>query len=254
MATTTNYSWSTPDDTALVKDGAAAIRSLGTAIDTTVFTNAGAAVAKATVDAKGDLIAGTADNTVARLAVGTNGQVLTVDSTAATGLAYTTPASGSLTQLATGSLSGTEVSITSINQTYKDLRLVVTNAVRSGAGGCNLTIQTNTNTSSNYIYSSTRNNPGGTMALLGNKGTLILVGPEFSGSASYHTSIIEFIDYTNATTIVPIRYQGFTTANSVNTSFGVGCWYGTPAAVTSIQIGAQGDTFGSGSYVLFGVK
>jgi hypothetical protein len=40
MATTTNYSWTTPDDTALVKDGAAAIRSLGTAIDTTVFNNA----------------------------------------------------------------------------------------------------------------------------------------------------------------------------------------------------------------------
>jgi hypothetical protein len=40
MATTTNYSWSTPDDTALVKDGAAAIRSLGTAVDTTVFNNA----------------------------------------------------------------------------------------------------------------------------------------------------------------------------------------------------------------------
>jgi hypothetical protein len=40
MATTTNYSWTTPDDTALVKDGAAAIRSLGTAIDTTTFNNA----------------------------------------------------------------------------------------------------------------------------------------------------------------------------------------------------------------------
>lgn len=39
MATTTNYSWTTPDDTALVKDGAAAIRSLGTAIDTTVYNN-----------------------------------------------------------------------------------------------------------------------------------------------------------------------------------------------------------------------
>ena len=37
MATTTNYGWTTPDDTALVKDGAAAIRSLGSAIDTTVF-------------------------------------------------------------------------------------------------------------------------------------------------------------------------------------------------------------------------
>jgi hypothetical protein len=29
MATTTNYSWTTPDDTDLVKDGAAAIRTLG---------------------------------------------------------------------------------------------------------------------------------------------------------------------------------------------------------------------------------
>jgi hypothetical protein len=29
MATTTNYGWTTPDDTDLVKDGAAAIRTLG---------------------------------------------------------------------------------------------------------------------------------------------------------------------------------------------------------------------------------
>ena len=35
MATTTNYGWTTPDDTALVKDGAAAIRTLGTSVDTT---------------------------------------------------------------------------------------------------------------------------------------------------------------------------------------------------------------------------
>jgi hypothetical protein len=35
MATTTNYGWTTPDDTALVKDGAAAIRTLGSSIDTT---------------------------------------------------------------------------------------------------------------------------------------------------------------------------------------------------------------------------
>jgi hypothetical protein len=80
MATTTNYSWTTPDDTALVKDGAAAIRSLGTAIDSTVFTNAGNAINKSIVDAAGDLIYGTADNTVTRLALGTAGQVLTVNS------------------------------------------------------------------------------------------------------------------------------------------------------------------------------
>ena len=39
MATTTNYGWTTPDNTALVKDGALAIRTLGSAIDTTVFNN-----------------------------------------------------------------------------------------------------------------------------------------------------------------------------------------------------------------------
>jgi hypothetical protein len=38
MATTTNNGWVTPDDTDLVKDGAAAIRSLGSAIDTSVGT------------------------------------------------------------------------------------------------------------------------------------------------------------------------------------------------------------------------
>jgi hypothetical protein len=39
MATTTNYGWTTPDDTSLVKDGASAIRSLGTNVDTQVFNN-----------------------------------------------------------------------------------------------------------------------------------------------------------------------------------------------------------------------
>jgi len=41
MATTTNYGWTTPDDTALVKDGAAAIRALGTSIDTSMNTALG---------------------------------------------------------------------------------------------------------------------------------------------------------------------------------------------------------------------
>jgi hypothetical protein len=42
------------------------------------------------VDAKGDLIVGTAADTVGRLAVGTNGQYLKADSTAGTGLAWGT--------------------------------------------------------------------------------------------------------------------------------------------------------------------
>jgi hypothetical protein len=37
MATTTNFGWQTPDDTDLVKDGAAAIRTLGQSIDTSMM-------------------------------------------------------------------------------------------------------------------------------------------------------------------------------------------------------------------------
>ncbi len=56
---------------------------------------ANASVAKALVDAKGDLIVGTADNNVARLPVGTNGQVLTVDSSQAGGVKWAASAGGS---------------------------------------------------------------------------------------------------------------------------------------------------------------
>jgi hypothetical protein len=44
------------------------------------------------IDAKGDLVVGTGADAFSRLAVGTNGQVLTVDSAEATGLKYATPA------------------------------------------------------------------------------------------------------------------------------------------------------------------
>lgn len=45
----------------------------------------------AILDAKGDLISATADNTAARLGVGANGTVLTADSSTATGLAWAAP-------------------------------------------------------------------------------------------------------------------------------------------------------------------
>jgi hypothetical protein len=113
MANTTNFNWETPDDTDLVKDGAAAMRTLGNSIDTSfvdlkggttgqilskasntdldytwVTTDDANAIQNAIVDAKGDLIAASANDTPARLAVGTNTAVLTADSTAATGLAW----------------------------------------------------------------------------------------------------------------------------------------------------------------------
>jgi hypothetical protein len=59
----------------------------------TVVTIDGA-VRKSLVDAKGDLLAGTANDTVARVAVGTNGQVLTADSAQTAGVKWATPGSG----------------------------------------------------------------------------------------------------------------------------------------------------------------
>lgn len=114
MPSTTNFNWSTPADTDLVKDGAAAIRTLGSSIDTSFVDlkggTTGQVLAKASatdldfnwvavdpltiLDAKGDLISATAADTPARLAVGTNGQVLTADSTTSTGLKWASPASG----------------------------------------------------------------------------------------------------------------------------------------------------------------
>ena len=120
MATSPIYNWPEPDNTDLVKNGALAIRTLGDAIDTTM----GTMVPKTIVDAKGDLIAATAADTPARLAVGTNGQVLTADSSTASGLKWATAAGGGkVLQVVTGTTS-TEVSTSSA--TYADTGLTAT--------------------------------------------------------------------------------------------------------------------------------
>jgi hypothetical protein len=72
MATTTNYAWETPDDTDLVKDGAAAIRTLGSSVDTTTK-----ALNPSTTLGDIEYRSSTA-NTNTRLGIGTTGQVLTV--------------------------------------------------------------------------------------------------------------------------------------------------------------------------------
>lgn len=50
-----------------------------------------------TIDAKGDLIVGTADNTISKLSAGTNGYVLAVNSATATGLEWTQVSSNPMT-------------------------------------------------------------------------------------------------------------------------------------------------------------
>ena len=57
-------------------------------ISTATQTALDARIAKSLVDAKGDLIVASADNTVARLAVGTNGYLLTANSAATNGVEW----------------------------------------------------------------------------------------------------------------------------------------------------------------------
>lgn len=72
------------------KGGSASLTARLATLDTTLA----AKIAATIVDAKGDLIAATAADTVARLAVGTNGQVLSADSAEVTGLKWIAAAAG----------------------------------------------------------------------------------------------------------------------------------------------------------------
>jgi hypothetical protein len=76
------------------------------------------------VDAKGDLIAATAADTVSRLAVGANDTVLTADSTQATGMKWATPAGGGKVLQV---VQATYSTVTEINSgTYTDTGLSAT--------------------------------------------------------------------------------------------------------------------------------
>jgi hypothetical protein len=79
-------------------DIAATVGTLNTTVTTlngTVTTLNSTAVLDTLLDAKGDLIAATANDTPGKLGVGTDGQVLTAASGQATGLQWTTPSTGS---------------------------------------------------------------------------------------------------------------------------------------------------------------
>jgi hypothetical protein len=232
MATTTNFGWTTPDDTSLVKDGAAAIRTLGQSIDTSmmdleggttgqvlskasnadmdftwVTTDDANAIQNSIVDAKGDLIAATAADTPARLAVGTNGQVLTADSTAATGIKWAAPAGGgkvlqmvsatysTQTVIASTSFSdsGLTASITPTSATSKILVMVnqqayiTRNSDQQGAGIQLVRGATNIFTGDAeqfYVYVGTGSNAG----QIGLQATLLYVdSPSSTSSLTYKT-------------------------------------------------------------------
>jgi hypothetical protein len=148
--TTTNFGWDIPQSTDLVKDGATAIAALGQDIDTALVDLKGGttgqvlakasgtdldfswvaqddsnAIQNAIVDAKGDLIAASAADTPARLAVGTDGQVLMADSSTATGLKWAS-AGGKVLQVVMGNYTTPTVTVSSTTFTDTGMSASIT--------------------------------------------------------------------------------------------------------------------------------
>lgn len=110
-------------------------------------------LANSLVDAKGDVLTATADNTPARLAVGTDGQVLTAASGQSTGLQWATPSSGSMTLLSTTTLSNqTTLTYSSISQDYKDLVLTWRNVTLTDNNATNLWVRFNGISTTSFYY------------------------------------------------------------------------------------------------------
>jgi len=243
MATTTNYGWTTPDDTALVKDGAAAIRTLGTSIDTTTK-----ALNPSTTLGDIEYRSSTA-NTNTRLGIGSTGQVLTVAggvpswATAATGGGLT------LSQIATGTLSGTSVNFTGLSS-YDTIVIAIINGTWATANS-DVRFRLNGVSSGGLYYYI-----GGAGLATGTEQRVVSQGVDAFESNNNQT----FNNATNARilTFENCKSAGFTTlqenASYQNSSgnqenMNIQGWFASAAAVSSIAITTTGGySFNGGTY------
>jgi hypothetical protein len=125
MATTTNFGWTTPDNTGYVKDGALAIRTLGSAIDTSM------------VDLKG----------------GTSGQYLQKASGTDMDFQWVNVSASPWSYIGSvNSTSGTTVSFTGLGGTYKQLLLTFNNVSQSANGTVLITFNSDTSSTSYKIW------------------------------------------------------------------------------------------------------
>lgn len=243
MATTTNYSWETPDDTDLVKDGAAAIRTLGSSIDTTTK-----ALNPSTTLGDIEYRSSTA-NTNTRLGIGSTGQVLTV----AGGVpSWATAASGSFTELATGSLtSGTTISLTTISSSYKTIELWIYGV--NCAADFILTYRLNNDSGTSYRFSNSfaSSAVGAANETSGSFGGNSI---DSSGSATFRISIPNYAAASTYKNISvwsvgnhPTTSGDLVVANAVN-----GLFYNT-AAISRIDVTST-QSFSSGTYKLWGIN
>ena len=247
MATTTNYSWTTPDDTALVKDGAAAIRSLGSSIDTTTK-----ALNPSTTLGDIEYRSATA-NTNTRLGIGTTGQVLTVTGGVP---AWSAPAGGSLTLLSTTTLSGASTTISGISGSYKNLYVEVEGVTNATANG-NFRVAPNGATNLTMI--------NGLSCVDGTQSTyardldyLRLAGnaAQLTRTNSSNSWFILFSNYANTTYEKMFTALGYYVSAAVAndaTEFTNGIYKST-SAITSIVFSNSGGNLSTGTVRVYGVN
>jgi hypothetical protein len=209
--------------------------------------------------AKGDLFPASSGTALTRLAVGANDTVLTADSSTATGLKWAAAAGGGggMTLLSTTTLSGAEVTISSISQDYNSLVAYVYGVTNATADGV---LYVKPNTDLGAIFTSQATNSSWTFK----SGEV----PKFtSSSANYlmnrtssNNSFTLVIDnYTNADTGKPFQiYGGYRAA----ASFSDDMWANqvgyiaraSGAAITSLVFGNTGGNLSTGTVKLYGVK
>jgi hypothetical protein len=243
MATTTNYSWTTPDDTALVKDGAAAIRTLGSSADTTVKgLNPGTT--------SGDLDYYTSSTAKARIAIGTNGQVLTSNGSVPS---WATPSSGGMTLISTTTLTGASITLSSIPQTYNHLQLVIQNYKPAFDGG-NVAMRFNADAGANrHATVNTINASNGSFA-----STRVSLSTSNDNSVATGLAITNIYNYTNTATwkFCQSFSIGVNATTTTNYNFDTinGGLYNQTTAISSLELFDPNGNMTSGTVLLYGVK
>jgi hypothetical protein len=205
------------------------------------------------VDAKGDIIAATAADTVARLAVGANDTVLTADSSTATGLKWATPSSGGMTLLSTTSLTGATTTISSISGAYNNLFAViygVTNATADGA----FRIAPNGSTNGNLYRVNGWDNSSGDY-LIGAQNTYVnLSGKDVKRTDANNVFVVTFANYANTSHYKAISYYGRILTGTVGFVFEGSASYNANTAISSLVFSNVGGDLSTGTVLLYGVK
>ena len=207
---------------------------------------------------KGDIIVATGNATLVRQGVGTNGQVLTADSTQADGVIWATPASsGAMTLIATTTLGSAAADITfsSIASTYQNLHVVFSGRSSDAAANVvKLLIQMNSDTGSNYR--SVWNGGYGTAAnaTINDTGATTSIDCRYAMTGAIPaadrlgTCEITIMDYKNTTLRKGLVFVGACAADQPTAAMGQGVWNST-SAITALKFFPSSGNFITGTSI-----